>query len=193
MKTAKALLLGSALLALSACVTDDGYGGGYGGYSDGHYASSGYGYATPVYSSAPVYAAPQPYSRATPVVDCNLPGRDVNTTPWECRDLQRRYGTSEYDSRRQVRCNLPGEDTVTSPDECRRLQRRAGGRSEHEASRNQVRCNLPGSDTVTTPENCRQLQRRAGGRSEAEAAGRSNRNYGSGDGYRSRRQTPVSE
>ena len=170
----------AALLALGGCVTDDGYGpGGYAG-----------GYSTPSYpyhaSSGPYYA----YERA-PTVDCSLPGQDINTTPWECRNLQRRHGVSEADARRRaglIHCQLPGEDDYTTPEECRRRQRAAGGRTEAEVARRTIHCNLPGQDVNTTPEDCRRRQQAASNRSHRD----SNRGYRSG-GRQIPPSSPVSE
>ena len=172
----------AALLGLAGCVTNDGYGGR--GYAGGYGASSNPYYA----SSGPYYA----YDRS-PTVHCNLPGQDVNTTPWECRNLQRRHGVSEDDARRRaglIHCHLPGEDDYTTPEDCRRRQRAAGGRSEADVSRRTIHCNLPGQDVNTTPEDCRRRQQAAGNRSQRD----SNQGYRSGGREMTiRPSTPVSE
>src|SRR5690606_13889639 len=52
-----------------------------------------YGYALPAYDGSHACRSGQ--------VLCRLPGEDAWTSPGECRQLQRRYGTSERDAQRR--------------------------------------------------------------------------------------------
>ena len=225
----------SLLLGSSACVAQDGgygsgYGSGYGGGYDSGYSSGygsdygSYGYPTQGYP-VPAYPAQVPgyvYGGQSQI-RCQLPGRDTVTTPGECRDLQRRFGVTENDSRRrsgQVLCRLPGDDRwVSSQGECHQLQRRAGGRTEQEAERRssrggrddhhvrggrdndhagggRQRCNLPGQDAFVTADECRRLQRSASSRSDGDRGdGRRGGGFrGRGDNIdRANRERVISE